>query len=113
MKFTSIAMSAGSSRFPRLPALAVPAVVLSLALALCAAPAAVGPFVYVVTSNGQFGTVDLSTGGFHQIGSPTEAQANLVWFNGSLLSLTVSGNDAGSLARINPSTGEVTIIGPT
>jgi outer membrane protein assembly factor BamB len=114
MKFTSIALSAGRSRFLRLPVLAVPAVVLSLALALCAAPAAVGPLVYVVTSNGQFGTVDLSTGAFHQIGSPTpEAQANLVRHNGSLFSLTVSGNDAGSLAKIDPSTGEVTVIGPT
>jgi outer membrane protein assembly factor BamB len=76
--------------------------------------ASAAPLVYVVTINGKFGIVDLATGVFHQIGRNTpELQAYLVWWNGSLLSLTISGNDAGSLARINPSSGEVTIIGPT
>jgi len=68
-------------------------------------------FVYVVTSNQQFGTVNLKTGSFSQIGPNTpEGQANLVWGpDGSLFSLTYSGN----LEKINPVTGETTIVGQT
>lgn len=68
-------------------------------------------FVYVVTSNQQFGTVNLATGAFYQIGPQTpEGQANLVWgADESLYSLTYSGN----LETINPSTGQTTVIGPT
>lgn len=69
------------------------------------------PLIYVVTSNQQFGTVDLATGEFHQIGAGTpEPLANLVWApSGTLLTLSVSGN----LDRIDPATGEVTVIGQT
>ena len=67
--------------------------------------------VYVVTGNQQFGTVDLGSGAFHQIGAPTpEGQANLVWGpQGILYSLTYSGN----LEKIDPATGQTTVIGPT
>ena len=67
--------------------------------------------VYVVTSNQQFGTVDLASGVFHQIGPITpEGQANLVWGpQGVLYSLNFSGN----LEKIDPATGAVTVIGPT
>ena len=84
---------------------------LSLCLALLGACASAAPQVYVVTSNQQFGVVDLGTGAFHQIGTNTpEGQANLVWApDGSLLSLTFSGN----LERINPVTGQATVIGQT
>lgn len=86
-----------------------------LALVLFAASASAAPFVYVVTSSQQFGTVDLATGAFHAIGNPTpDAMSNLVWGSeGSLYSLTASGPDVGSLAKINPRTGEVTDIGST
>lgn len=68
------------------------------------------PFVFVVTTNSQFGVVDLATGEFHQIGPDTpEPLVNLVWWKESLLSVSVSGN----LSRINPKTGDVTVIGPT
>lgn len=80
------------------------------ALSLGAAPPSNPRFVYVVTSNNQFGVVNLTTGAFHQIGPDTpEGQANLVWWHGSLLSLTFSGE----LEKINPATGETSDIGPT
>jgi hypothetical protein len=86
-----------------------------LALVLFAASASAAPFVYVVTSSQQFGTVDLATGAFHAIGNPTpDAMSNLVWGpEGLLYSITASGPDVGSLAKINPRTGEVTDIGST
>jgi len=67
--------------------------------------------VYVVTSNQQFGAVDLASGAFHQIGPLTpEGQANLVWGpQGVLYSLTYSGN----LEKIDPATGATTVVGPT
>ncbi len=88
-----------------------PTLMVSLALILFAASASAEPLVYVVTGNNQFGTVDLATGAFHPIGAPTpEGQSNLVWgLNGSLLSLT----DSGNLEKINPATGEITVIGQT
>jgi hypothetical protein len=68
-------------------------------------------FVYVVTSNQQFGTVNLATGAFYQIGPQTpEGQANLVWGPDDLLySLTFSGN----LERIDPATGQTSVVGQT
>jgi hypothetical protein len=86
-----------------------------LALVLFAASASAAPFVYVVTSSQQFGTVDLATGNFHAIGNPTpDSMANLVWGpDGTLYSLTASGRDVGSLAKIDTRTGEVTDIGST
>jgi len=88
-----------------------PTLIASLALILVAASASAEPVAYVVTSNNQFGTVDLATGAFHPIGAPTpEGQANLVWGpDGSLLSLTYSGK----LEKINAATGETTVIGAT
>ena len=81
----------------------------SSALSLGAAPPSSRLFVYVVTANNQFGVVNLATGAFHQISVTPEGQANLVWWNGSLLSLTFSGE----LEKINPATGETSDIGPT
>src|SRR5579859_4665195 len=67
-------------------------------------------FAYVVTTNSQFGVVDITTGAFHQIGADTpEPLVNLVWWKESLLSVSVSGN----LSKVNPKTGEVTVIGAT
>lgn len=86
-----------------------------LALASFAVSANAAPFVYVVTSSQQFGTVDLATGAFHAIGSPTpDAMSNLVWGpDGVLYSLTTSGSDVGSLAKIDTRTGEVIDVGST
>jgi PEP-CTERM motif len=88
-----------------------PLLIISLAVAVFAACASADSSVYVVTDSQQFGTVDLNTGAFHQIGVDTPApQANLVpGANGSLLSLTFSGN----LESINPATGAVSVIGAT
>lgn len=68
-------------------------------------------FVYVVTSNQQFGTVDLTTGAFAQIGPQTsEGQSNLVWGpDDRLYSLTFSGN----LETIDPATGQTSVVGQT
>ena len=69
------------------------------------------PLVYVVTSQ-QFGTLELATGQFPPIDSGTfpNALANLVWKNGSLLSLDTA---SGDLVEINPATGGIKHIGPT
>lgn len=87
----------------------------SLAVLVLAATASAAPFVYVVTASQQFGTLDLANGHFTAIGSGTaDALSNLVWRGGTLLTLTVGGtNPPGSLAKINPATGEETIIGQT
>jgi len=91
---------------------------LGLAFALVCSVLVVGtvahssaPFVYVVTANQQFGTVNLATGAFYQIGPQTpEGQVNLVWGDdGSLYSLTI----AGELETINPNTGQTTVVGQT
>jgi hypothetical protein len=113
MKSTLVPRSARKSRFSWLPALTVAALAASLALVLSAAPI-VNPQAYVITFSNEFGTVDLSTGVFHQIGPDTPASmADLVWANGVLYSLVTSGNDVGDLATINPSTGQATVVGPT
>jgi hypothetical protein len=89
-------------------------IVASFVLSLFSLPASAAPFVYVVTASQQFGTVDLATGTFQPIGSPTpDGMSNLVWWHGSLLSLATTGGDAGDLVRINPANGEETIIGQT
>ena len=96
-------------RFGFWPALAVVALLSASAWAQSTDPRA-----YVVTFNGEFGSVDLATGAFHQIGPDTPGfMADLVWSNGILYSLVTSGDNAGSLAKIDPATGNVTIIGPT
>jgi streptogramin lyase len=106
---------AWATRFRHLAMATRRSAIVWLALVLSAACATAAPFVYVVTSSQQFGTVDLATGAFHAIGNPTpDSMSNLVWGpNGALYSLTTSGNDVGSLAKINPRTGEVTDIGST
>jgi hypothetical protein len=89
-------------------------IVVSLVFIFLTAAASASPRVYVVTGTQQFGTVDLSTGQFTPIGNGTpDALSNLVWWKGTLLTVTISGPNIGSLARINPSTGEETIIGQT
>jgi len=78
---------------------------------LLAASASAAPFVYVVTASQQFGTVDLATGQFTAIGSPTpDGMSNLVWWNGSLLSLATTGANAGYLVKIDPATGDETVL---
>lgn len=83
----------------------------SLALVLFTVPARAGTLVYVVNGFQQFGTLDLDNGAFHQIGPNTPEGGNGLapGPNGSLLTLTFSGN----LDSINPATGVTTVIGPT
>jgi len=89
--------------------------VISLAVMAFAASASATPLVYVVTLSQQFGTVDLATGKFSPIGNGMpDFLSNLVWWKGTLLTLTTGGaNPPGSLAKINPATGQETIIGQT
>ena len=84
--------------------------IVSLALVLFTGSASANPFAYVVNGN-QFGTVDLVSGAFQQIGPDTpEGESGLApGPNGSLLTLTFSGN----LDSINPATGAVSLVGPT
>ncbi len=81
----------------------------SLAFVLFTACASASPIVYVLNGNGQFGTVDLGTGAFRQIGPDTlEGSSGLVpGPNGSLLTLAFSGD----LDRINPATGITSVLG--
>lgn len=81
----------------------------SLALVLFTASASAGSSVYVVGQ--QFGTVDLVTGAFQQIGpNLLEGETGLVPApNGTLLSLAFTGK----LNSINPATGATRVIGPT
>ncbi len=75
---------------------------LSLALVLFTVPASADSLVYVVNGNNQFGTIDLATGAFRQIGPNGPGNGGLApGPNGSLLTLTFSGN----LDSINPATG--------
>jgi hypothetical protein len=81
-----------------------------LAIVLVTVPASADSMVYIVNGQ-QFGTIDLGTGAFSQIGPDTfEAVGGLVAGpNGSLLTLAFSGN----LDSINPASGVTSIIGPT
>jgi PEP-CTERM motif len=86
----------------------------SLSLVLFHIPACADPLVYVVsagiTGNGQFGTVDLSTGAYRQIG-PVEPDGYFGLassLNGSL----AAGTYAANLDSINPATGVPTRVGP-
>lgn len=85
--------------------------IVPLALVLYTASASAGTIVYAITGNQQFGTVNLSSGAFTQIGPNTpEGNEGLTPApNGSLLTLTYSGN----LDSINPATGVTTVIGAT
>jgi outer membrane protein assembly factor BamB len=89
-------------------------IVVSFVFIVLTGAATAAPLVYVVTITQQFGTIDLASGQFHAIGNGTpDALSNLVWWKGSLLTVTISGANVGSLARIDPSTGAETIIGQT
>jgi hypothetical protein len=86
----------------------------SAAMILSTVPAIGGPVVYAVSTNynnftGQFGTVDLTTGTFNQIGPVTaDPLTGLVpGPNGNLLSISASGN----LDSVNPGTGAISVIG--
>lgn len=88
----------------------------SAAMILSTASASAGPIVYAVAINfndltGQFGTMDLTTGTFNQIGSviPDPLGGLMQGSNGKLLSLSISGN----LDSVNPATGAVSVIGAT
>jgi hypothetical protein len=89
---------------------------LSLSFALFTASASAGPVVYTVAINynnftSQFGTMNLTTGAFNQIGSVIADPLGglMPQSNGKLLSLSLSGN----LDSVNPATGAVTVIGAT
>jgi PEP-CTERM motif len=90
--------------------------VMSLSVALFTASASAGPLVYAVSTNynnftSQFGTMDLTTGTFNEIGSVVSDPlfGLMPGPNGNLLSLSISGN----LDSVNPATGAVSVIGAT
>jgi hypothetical protein len=84
----------------------------SLAFALVTTAAHADSFVYIVNGSQQFGTVDLATGAFQQIG-PQQPEAGSFGLaaapNGSLVTFAYSSN----LYSINPATGVPTLVGPT
>lgn len=87
----------------------------SLSLLLFQVPIGADPLVYVVsaglTGDGQFGTVDLNTGAFQQLG-PIEPDGYFGLASGPSGSL-FAGTYAANLDSINPVTGVPTRIGPT
>jgi hypothetical protein len=105
----------GTSCFRQLARVAQLPLIVFLMCGLFGASANAAPIVYVVTLSQQFGTIDLANGKFQPIGNGTpDALSNLVWWKGhTLLTLITSGSNIGSLAKINPATGEETVIGPT
>lgn len=92
-----------------------PKPIIAFAFFLFAVSASADPLVYVIgaagTSNqGQFGTIDIKTGAFQQIGPSTPGLFGLgAGPNGSLVSLTYSGD----FDSINPATGMTAFIGKT
>jgi hypothetical protein len=103
-------------RTQRQPAWPKPLVTACLLLTLFTASASAGPLVYTVSINynnftSQFGTMDLTTGSFNQIGSVISDPLGglMPGSNGKLVSLSLSGN----LDSINPATGAVSVIGAT
>jgi hypothetical protein len=85
--------------------------IVSLVSLLFAASAKAGPLAYVVTLYQQFGTVDVGTGAFQQIGADTpDLLAGLVQGpHGSLLTVSFSGD----LESINPANGVTSLVGAT
>jgi hypothetical protein len=89
--------------------------IIGMAFVLCIVCANADPLVYItsgtLTGDGEFGTVDLTTGAFEPLG-PGEPDGYFGLApgpNGSLVSLTYAGN----LDSINPATGVPTRVGPT
>lgn len=87
---------------------------LLISLALLAIPASADSLAYIESSNqtgAVFGTLNLSTGNFQQIGSGLPDQGNglVPEANGSLLTLGFDG----TLNAIDPATGIETSIGST
>jgi hypothetical protein len=81
------------------------------AISLCALPVlALADSVYV-SDTLRFGSIDLTTGAYHQIGPdlPDASQGLGYAPNGSLLTIGFSGN----VNSINPSTGAMTPVGPS
>ena len=114
MKSRVLRWVATTFRFRRMAPPSQFLLVVSLTFVLSSVSASAAPLVYVVTASQQFGTVDLANGQFQPIGNGTpDGLANLVWWHGSLLSLATTGTDAGDLVKINPATGEESIIGQT
>ena len=82
------------------------------ALVLVTTAAHADSLVYIVNGSQQFGTLNLATGAFQQIG-PTPPEAGSFGLatapNGSLVTFAYSSN----LYSINPATGAPTLVGPT
>lgn len=83
-----------------------------LAFALVTTAGNADSFVYIVNGSQQFGTVNLATGAFQQIGPPQPEAGSFGLAaapNGSLVTFAYSSN----LYSINPATGVPTLVGPT
>jgi hypothetical protein len=82
------------------------------ALVLFTTAAYADSLVYIVNGSQQFGTLNLATGAFQQIG-PTQPEVGSFGLaaapNGSLVTFAYSSN----LYSINPATGSPTLVGPT
>ena len=89
-----------------------PTLIAIFALVLVTTAAYADSLVYIVNGSQQFGTINLATGAFQQIG-PTQPEAGSFGLatapNGSLVTFAYSSN----LYSINPATGAPTLVGPT
>jgi PEP-CTERM motif len=85
---------------------------ISLALVLATTASKADSLVYIVNGSQQFGTINVATGAFQQIGpaQPEPGSFGLAATpNGSLVTFAYSSN----LYSINPATGAPTLVGPT
>ena len=83
---------------------------ISLAFLSLGVSAHAGTLVYAVSLFGPFGTIDVSTGTFNQIGPAlSDPLGGLVFGPNGYLGVSFSGN----LDSLNPATGGVTVIGAT
>ena len=83
-------------------------VVVIIAFLGLAVTAKAGDHAYVVTSTAQFGTIDLNTGAFTQIGSMSQTLCNLGTYAGNLYGYACG---TSTLYQINPANGSLTLIG--
>jgi hypothetical protein len=85
---------------------------ISLACVLATTASKADTLVYIVNGSQQFGTINVATGAFQQIGpaQPEPGSFGLAATpNGSLVTFAYSSN----LYSINPATGAPTLVGPT
>lgn len=66
---------------------------------------------FMSTNTGVFGTIDLNTGAFTQLGSSAVALGGIAVVNGTLYASSYNTTGSGTLYTVNPANGSLTIVG--